>query len=77
MKEFKMGLNWKRQRRKDAIPFGWRKKNGAIITDELEQWVIAKVKKDNAAGKSLNEIAKGLMQLGIKPRKGGGLCTHY
>ncbi|MBY0471519.1 recombinase family protein [bacterium] len=55
----------------DEIPFGWKRRNGVLIKNDLEQWVIKRIRDEKLAGKSLDEITQDLTKIGIKPRNGG------
>jgi len=53
------------------VPYGWKLTKDKYRPDETEQWVIKKIGDDHASGKNLDDIAKELMKVGIKPRGGG------
>lgn len=52
-------------------PYGWKLKNEKYLPDDSEQWVIEKIGSDIKANKTLDQIAKDFMKIGIKPRGGG------
>ena len=51
--------------------YGWRAIGGELVEDEHEQAVIARVRREKDAGRSLREIGAGLVADGILPRSGG------
>lgn len=51
-------------------PYGWRTVKGALVRDQDEQLVIAKIRRAHRLGRSLREIATSLNESGLSTRSG-------
>jgi DNA invertase Pin-like site-specific DNA recombinase len=51
-------------------PYGWRAVKGALVRDEAEQLVVARIRRTHRLGRSLREIATSLNESGLVTRSG-------